>query len=227
MSFNLNKNNSPEDSGNLKKPNNTSKFDLSKNEIQTEETQKKSSKSLVVLFLILAIGAIAFFIFNQKNNSTEFEKIVTDEKVDQKPATIYEGENVLQNSESKVSHLPSTETSTPISEQLNNKIPASFNSGSTDLKNIDKDLISKIIEYLNANKNASLTINGYASSEGILFKNIEISQARADALKNHLIKSGVTENRIVSVGKGIENPIASNDNEKGREKNRRVEINFN
>jgi outer membrane protein OmpA-like peptidoglycan-associated protein len=67
-------------------------------------------------------------------------------------------------------------------------------------------------------------VNGYASSDGTLAINQIVSQARADAFKEYLVSRSVAANRIIAEGKGIENPVASNETNSGRKKNRRVEI---
>lgn len=107
---------------------------------------------------------------------------------------------------------------------LNNKIPATFAQGSSSFKRVDQSLIKRVISYLAKNPDASINVNGYASSDGSLEINQTISQARADAFKKYLVSKNVAESRVVASGKGIENPIASNDTNAGRKKNRRVEI---
>lgn len=110
------------------------------------------------------------------------------------------------------------------SAKFNNKVPASFNKASASFSNLDKSLVKDIITYLEKNSNAIIAVSGYASSEGELSTNQQLSQSRAEAFKQYLVSKGITENRIVATGKGIDNPIGSNDTEDGRKKNRRVEI---
>lgn len=105
-----------------------------------------------------------------------------------------------------------------------NRVPASFKSGSAVLSNVDKNLVQKIANMLTKNPSSLITINGYASSEGDAAGNQQLSQSRADAFKSYLISKGISGNRITAEGKGITNPIASNESESGRKKNRRVEI---
>jgi len=54
--------------------------------------------------------------------------------------------------------------------------------------------------------------------------NQELSEQRADAVRNYLIEAGVDGNKIVSVGAGESMPIASNKTDEGRAENRRVEV---
>ena len=111
-------------------------------------------------------------------------------------------------------------------KRLNHKIPATFAQGSASFSRIDQSLINQITSYLSKNPASSIQINGYASSDGPIAINQTISQARADAFKQYLVSKSIAENRVVATGKGIENPIASNDTNAGRKKNRRVEITF-
>ncbi|MCX2483764.1 OmpA family protein [Pedobacter sp. MR2016-24] len=111
-------------------------------------------------------------------------------------------------------------------KRLNNKIPATFAQGSASFSRIDQSLIKQITSYLSKNPASSIQVNGYASSDGSLAINQTISQARADAFKQYLVSKSIAQNRVVATGKGIENPIALNDTNAGRKKNRRVEITF-
>jgi len=72
---------------------------------------------------------------------------------------------------------------------------------------------------------AQLYIEGHTDSVGSEEINLDLSQRRANAVRDYLITSGISANMIVStVGVGKVHPIASNDTEEGRSRNRRVEI---
>jgi len=149
------------------------------------------------------------------------------------------GSNSLAVSDSSIRNAPSGSNSNNLSKSkngnvnspsnigsldINKKIPASFAKSSAELNNIDMTVVKYLIAYLEKNKNASIVVNGYASSEGKLDVNQKIAQARADAFKKYLLSKGIASDKIVANSKGIDNPIASNDTEEGRQKNRRVEI---
>jgi outer membrane protein OmpA-like peptidoglycan-associated protein len=71
---------------------------------------------------------------------------------------------------------------------------------------------------------SKLTIEGYADSTGDETFNKQLSQDRAEAVKAYLLKKGVEPSRLEAVGLGTEHPVAPNDTDEGRAKNRRVEF---
>ena len=71
-----------------------------------------------------------------------------------------------------------------------------------------------------------LRIEGHTDSEGSDRFNKKLSAKRAAAVRENLIGQGVAEERLVAVGYGEERPIARNDQDEGREENRRVEFNI-
>jgi len=70
----------------------------------------------------------------------------------------------------------------------------------------------------------SVTLNGYASSEGTAAHNLRLSKDRANSVKTYLVNSGVDAKRIKVKGFGETHPIADNSTEEGRVMNRRVEF---
>jgi outer membrane protein OmpA-like peptidoglycan-associated protein len=69
-----------------------------------------------------------------------------------------------------------------------------------------------------------VSIEGHASDEGEEKHNLLLSQARAEAVRVYLVGKGVAAERLSSAGFGESKPIASNETDEGREKNRRVEF---
>jgi OOP family OmpA-OmpF porin len=71
---------------------------------------------------------------------------------------------------------------------------------------------------------STVTVNGYASSEGTAAHNMRLSKDRANSVKTYLVNSGVDASRLKVKGMGETNPIADNSTEEGRILNRRVEF---
>jgi K(+)-stimulated pyrophosphate-energized sodium pump len=70
----------------------------------------------------------------------------------------------------------------------------------------------------------SVTLEGHTDNTGDAAANKKLSLDRATAVKGLMVKGGVTESRITSEGYGQEKPVAPNDSEQGRAKNRRLEM---
>ena len=101
-----------------------------------------------------------------------------------------------------------------------------FDTGKATIKFESAEVLNQIINVLKKFPKSRFRIEGYTDSTGKRQKNIELSQNRADAVKIYLIQGGIDQSRLESKGYGPEKPIASNKNKKGRELNRRVEINL-
>lgn len=72
--------------------------------------------------------------------------------------------------------------------------------------------------------NTTVQVIGHTDNTGAAAYNQDLSERRARAVSNILIGSGVTPGRIIAVGRGEDQPIASNLTPEGRQLNRRVEI---
>jgi general secretion pathway protein A len=84
--------------------------------------------------------------------------------------------------------------------------------------------LDRIADFMIHHPEAKVSINGYTDSSGSYSYNISVSQFRANTIKSYLVGKGLNSSRITAVGKGPENPIATNNTEAGRQQNRRVEI---
>jgi outer membrane protein OmpA-like peptidoglycan-associated protein len=84
--------------------------------------------------------------------------------------------------------------------------------------------IERLSLFLKRNKQIHIKIIGHTDNQGSKSYNLDLSQRRAAALMNALIRKGIAADRLTSKGMGSEAPIATNDTEEGRAQNRRVEI---
>jgi OOP family OmpA-OmpF porin len=71
-----------------------------------------------------------------------------------------------------------------------------------------------------------IRIEGHASSDGEATHNMKLSEARANSVMAYLTKKGIAKGTLLARGFGVTKPIADNNTEDGREKNRRVEFNI-
>ncbi|EDM73711.1 outer membrane protein, OmpA/MotB family [Plesiocystis pacifica SIR-1] len=69
-----------------------------------------------------------------------------------------------------------------------------------------------------------VSVEGHTDSDGSSRYNKKLSQKRADSVMAYLVEHGVAQERLEAVGHGEEKPIADNDTDEGKEKNRRVEF---
>lgn len=83
--------------------------------------------------------------------------------------------------------------------------------------------LNKLALYLLRNPGIVISINGHSDNAGLKFKNQRISELRAREVFEYLIKKGV-QNKMFFKGYGGSQPIADNNTESGRAKNRRVEF---
>ncbi|MDH4036317.1 MAG: OmpA family protein [Candidatus Krumholzibacteria bacterium] len=99
-----------------------------------------------------------------------------------------------------------------------------FESGSAALTPDSYTVLDQVIASMNAYPEARLEIRGHTDSQGPANFNLELSQRRAESVRQYLIKGGVDPSRLTSVGVGEEEPIASNATPDGRSQNRRIEF---
>ncbi|MEO8679388.1 MAG: OmpA family protein [Vicinamibacterales bacterium] len=99
-----------------------------------------------------------------------------------------------------------------------------FDQAKADLRPASITELDKIVAFLKANAKAEIELSGHTSSEGAADLNRSLSYQRVKACKDYVVSKGVDTGRIVVVGYGPDRPVASNDSEAGRARNRRVEM---
>jgi len=99
-----------------------------------------------------------------------------------------------------------------------------FAPGQGGLRPEAKASLGQLVAFVNRDRSKPIRIEGHTDSRGTASTNQVLSQRRADAVRYALIAAGVAANRISSVGLGEGQPVAGNDSEEGRARNRRVDV---
>ncbi len=99
----------------------------------------------------------------------------------------------------------------------------SFTTGTSDITEDGTAVLTQIAGLL-GNTTDAIQIQGHTDSEGELLDNLRLSQGRADSVAAVLIEEGIDRSRIISLGFGENEPIASNDSDEGRAENSRIEF---
>jgi len=104
------------------------------------------------------------------------------------------------------------------------KLEVYFDTNQSKIKAQYAKTLKDAAVYLKKDTQARYRISGHTDNVGAAKKNIKLSQNRANAIKAFLVKAGVKSVQLEAVGRGPNEPIAPNDTEDGKAKNRRVEI---
>jgi outer membrane protein OmpA-like peptidoglycan-associated protein len=99
-----------------------------------------------------------------------------------------------------------------------------FDSGKTALKPESQQAIGEVVKLLKADPALKIVVVGHTDNVGGAESNLKLSQDRAQSVLQALVSGGVEAARLKSFGSGPYAPVASNDQESGRAKNRRVEL---
>ena len=99
-----------------------------------------------------------------------------------------------------------------------------FVTGATQLTPDSNQTVDNLAQILRAYPNAQIQLSGHTDNVGPANANQALSLERANAVKSMLVGKGVPADRISTQGFGQDRPLASNDSEEGRARNRRTEL---
>ena len=99
-----------------------------------------------------------------------------------------------------------------------------FATGKATLTENAKKVLDIVCESLKNNPEVFLEIRGFTDNTGSAVTNLNLSQARAESVRDYFVENGIASDRLRAIGYGEANPIASNNTEEGRAKNRRIEF---
>lgn len=100
-----------------------------------------------------------------------------------------------------------------------------FDTNKSDVKPESKAALAEIAKLLKKDPGLKLYVVGHTDSTGLLDANMKLSQARGESVVRSLVaEHGIAAARLKGLGVGPAAPVASNDTEDGKAKNRRVEL---
>jgi OOP family OmpA-OmpF porin len=126
---------------------------------------------------------------------------------------------------------PKPEAPKPRVELRDNKIEIhekiQFDLDKATIKEVSFSLLNEVGDVIKKNPHIKkIAIEGHASAEGSADYNLRLSDRRAKAVMKYLVDHGISKDMLTATGYGVTRPIADNDTDEGREKNRRVEFNI-
>ena len=100
-----------------------------------------------------------------------------------------------------------------------------FDSGAAELKPESFDLLAKVEKAIDVFPRSELIIEGHTDSYGGDESNQKLSQDRAESVQRYMVNAmRIPSYRLIAIGYGETNPVANNETESGRAKNRRIDI---
>ena len=120
--------------------------------------------------------------------------------------------------DSRISDCPNCETLVTI------VLNVEFDTNKAVVKDKYRNEIKKVADFMKTYPNTTAVIEGHTDNVDTAEYNQKLSEARANSVRQYLINNfGIKATRLAAVGYGLTKPIASNNTEEGRQKNRRVQ----
>jgi outer membrane protein OmpA-like peptidoglycan-associated protein/osmotically-inducible protein OsmY len=108
--------------------------------------------------------------------------------------------------------------------KVRNEGVINFKRASADLDNRSNSTLDRIAGVMATCRSAAIEVQGHTDAEGTPERNANLSNRRALSVLDYLIKAGVDSSRLTAVGYGETRPVAPNDTNENRAKNRRIEF---
>lgn len=99
-----------------------------------------------------------------------------------------------------------------------------FDFDKSDLKPGSEKMLVEMVKLMKGYPELTIEIQGHTDSTGNRGYNLKLSDKRAETVKSFLVLFGINPSRMTTKGYGPDNPVASNETDKGRSLNRRVEL---
>jgi outer membrane protein OmpA-like peptidoglycan-associated protein len=99
-----------------------------------------------------------------------------------------------------------------------------FETGTTTLTPDSTATVDSLVAIMKCFPAAQVQLDGYTDNTGDPAANKKLSLDRANTVKDRLVKGGIEDSRMTTQGFGQDNPVAPNDTDEGKAKNRRLEL---
>jgi outer membrane protein OmpA-like peptidoglycan-associated protein len=174
--------------------------------------------SLITAFLFLLFGFSSLFkSFNEDKLASEYKNTNRD--------TVYIEKKIYDTVKiTKTDTLKFENNITKTNYESVNLPNVQFKTNDTELLEGSYKDIDALIEYLKKNNQMESEIIGHTDNVGDPNFNIDLSQKRAEKIRDYMISKGISAEKIKAIGKGDTEPKTSNDSPEGRMMNRRVEV---
>lgn len=179
---------------------------------ETQEQLNQANERLSKVESMVAESDAAIESMNKELEELKGDTEANKEKIEDLEGRIAELENRKQAVQPKV-------ISTDVMSNL-----IYFGLSGSNIDPASKDRLNEMTEVMKANPNMRIKILGYSCNLGSDESNKELSLKRADKVKEFFLSKGIPAGRLELEGMGSANPIAPNDTEENRQRNRRVEV---
>jgi outer membrane protein OmpA-like peptidoglycan-associated protein len=159
---------------------------------------------------------------DKARTEAELARAKADKERDEAERARKEAERIAAEALEKMKQMGAKEEARGVVITLSGQVL--FTSGKSDLLPMAREKLDEVAKVLKEQNNPPLLIEGHTDSAGSASDNRKLGQARADAVRSHLVSRGYPESKIRAVGIGADRPIAPNSSPEGRANNRRVEI---
>lgn len=99
-----------------------------------------------------------------------------------------------------------------------------FATGKADVTPESFPELDRLVKLMNDVPGLKVEVSGHTDNQGSDQLNTTLSQSRAEAVMEYLVKKGIAQGRLVAKGYGPSRPVASNETAEGRQENRRTEL---
>ena len=125
---------------------------------------------------------------------------------------------------STVANAEDSTVTTAAEVSFDKVISLEYNVGITVISDEHKEHLNKIVGFMKENPESTVRITGHTDQIGTPHQQENKARARVENVINYLIEQDISRDRIFFASSGGRAPIAPNDTEEGRKRNRRVEI---